>query len=40
VYGGWVEKPRAFVCPEVAIKKDKKADQEQLKRVAKKVGEL
>ncbi len=31
--------PRKFICPEGAIKKDNKADQKQLKRVAKKVGE-
>lgn len=30
--------PRKFVCPEGAIKKDNKADQKQLKRVASKVG--
>jgi hypothetical protein len=40
VYGGWVgSEPRIFLCPEVAIKKAKKADQEQLHRVAKKLGE-
>ena len=40
VYGGWLDgPPRVFLCPEVAIKKTNKADQEQLKRVARKVGE-
>lgn len=31
--------PRRFLCPEGAIKKDNKADQDQLKRVGKKAGE-
>jgi hypothetical protein len=40
VYGCWQSKPtRRLVCPESAIKKDNKADQKQLQRVAKKVGE-
>ncbi|WP_413719220.1 hypothetical protein [Silicimonas sp. MF1-12-2] len=40
IYGGFTSgTPRKFVCPEGAIKKDNKADQKQLKRVAKKVGE-
>jgi hypothetical protein len=41
IYGGFVDlPPRAFVCPEAAIKKQNKADQGQLKRVAKKLGAL
>ncbi len=40
VYGGWIGgNPRIFLCPEIAIKQAKKADQEQLQRVARKVGE-
>lgn len=40
VYGGyWNKHPLVFLCPEVAIKKTNKADQELLRRVAKKVGE-
>jgi len=40
IYGGWVEgTPTSFQCPEATIKKDQKANQEQLKRVAKKLGE-
>jgi hypothetical protein len=40
LYGGFQEgSPRKFVCPEGAIKKNNKADQNQLKRVAEKVGE-
>lgn len=40
VYGGWLNgPPRVFLCPEVAIKKTNKADKDQLKRVAVKVGE-
>ena len=39
LYGCFHEgEPRKFVCPEGTIKKDNKADQEQLKRVAKKAG--
>ncbi|WP_299303692.1 hypothetical protein [uncultured Litoreibacter sp.] len=41
VYGGFVDlPPRAFVCLETAIKKQNKADQGQLQRVAKKLGAL
>jgi mRNA-degrading endonuclease RelE of RelBE toxin-antitoxin system len=41
VYGGWKNgDPRLFLCPEIAIKKDNKADKDQLKRVAIKVGEI
>lgn len=36
-FGG--NKPRLFVCPEAAIKKDTKADRKQLERVARKAGE-
>jgi hypothetical protein len=40
VYGGWVKfVPRIFQCPEATIKKQNTADQDQLKRVAKKIGE-
>lgn len=40
IMGGWREgKTRKFLCPEATIKKNNKASQEQLKRVAKKVGE-
>ncbi len=40
VYGCWNDgPPRRFMCPEAAIKQTKKADQEQLKRVAQSVGE-
>lgn len=37
--GGWSEQgPRRLICPEAAIKKQNKADQDQLNRVATKVG--
>ena len=38
---GWFDSgmPRRFMCPEGAIKKDNKADQAQLRRVAKMAGE-
>lgn len=40
VYGCWHSgPPLRLMCPEAKIKKDNKADQSQLKRVAKKVGE-
>ena len=40
LYGWFQERsPRKFIVPEGAIKKDNKADQNQLKRVAEKVGE-
>lgn len=40
IYGCWHDgPPRRLMCPEGAIKKDNKADQAQLKRVAKKAGE-
>ena len=40
VYGCWSDgPPRRLMCPEGAIKKTNKADQEQLKRVAHCVGE-
>ena len=40
IYGFFQDtKIRNFVCPEAAIKKTNKADQSQLKRVAKKAGE-
>lgn len=40
LYGFFMnETPRKFICPEAAIKKDNKADQKQLKRVARKVGD-
>lgn len=40
LYGVFKEgSPRKLICPEGAIKKDNKADQKQLKRVAKKAGE-
>jgi len=40
LYGCFRDKsPRKFIVPEGAIKKDNKADQNQLKRVAEKVGE-
>ena len=40
VLGGWEEGPsRKFVCPEATIKQQKKADRNQLERVAIKVGE-
>ena len=40
VYGGWVRYDSlVFECPEATIKKQQTADQAQLKRVAKKVGE-
>lgn len=40
IYGGFVgERRKKFVCPEAAIKKRDKADQKQLKRVAKALGE-
>lgn len=40
LYGCFQEvSPRKFIVPEGAIKKDKKADLNQLKRVAKKAGE-
>lgn len=40
VYGCWQSgPPLRLVCPESVIKKDNKADQKQLRRVAKKVGE-
>lgn len=40
IYGCFREgAPRQFVCPEGAIKKNNKADQKQLERVAKKAGE-
>lgn len=39
IYGGWLRThPLQFQCPEATIKKDQKADQVQLKRVAKKLG--
>lgn len=40
VYGGWVKgAPLVFECPESTIKKQRTANQVQLKRVAKKIGE-
>ena len=40
LYGWFQERsPRKFIVPEGVIKKDNKADQNQLKRVAKKAGE-
>ena len=40
IYGGWVKgSPLEFRCPEATIKKNQKADQEQLKRVASKLGD-
>lgn len=40
IYGGWLPgPPPEFRCPEATIKKSQKADQEQLKRVASKLGE-
>lgn len=40
IYGCWQSAPTLLLlCPEATIKKDNKADQKQLKRVAKKVGE-
>ena len=40
VYGGWVRGALlVFECPEATIKKQKTADQNQLKRVAKKIGD-
>lgn len=40
VYGCWDDgPPLKFVATEAAIKKDNKADRDQLKRVAKSVGE-
>ena len=42
VYGGWVELEgvRMFVCPEMDKKKTGSADQEMLKRTARKLGEI
>ena len=41
LYGGWLdEEPRIFLCPEAAIKQKNKADNEQLQRVARKLGEI
>lgn len=41
IYGFWKKGSKLLlVCPETAIKKDNRANQEQLKRVAKKAGEL
>lgn len=40
ILGGWVEPPpKRFVCPEGVIKKKPVADQDQLERVARKVGD-
>ena len=40
VYGGWVKGvPLVFECPETTIKKQRTANQAQLKRVAKKIGD-
>ena len=40
IYGYLQEgSPRKLICPEGAIKKDNKADQKQVKRVAQKAGE-
>lgn len=40
VYGGWVKGDKlVFDCPETTIKKQQTADQDQLKRVAKKIGD-
>lgn len=40
IYGCWNDgPPRRFMCAEASIKKVQKADQDQLKRVAKSVGE-
>lgn len=40
IYGVFREgSMRKFICPEGAIKKGNKADQKQLRRVAKKAGE-
>jgi hypothetical protein len=40
VYGGFVTgPPLVFECPEASIKKQRTANQAQLKRVAKKIGD-